>query len=79
MLHEIVSFILAEDADDSKSRKRKRSAVKLEQKSDQTTKASYTYWLMKSEPESRIENGVDVKVNLILIKTNKDKCNSTCC
>lgn len=25
-------------------------------------KASYCHWLMKSEPESRFENGVDVKV-----------------
>lgn len=51
----------------AESGKRKRSAaVKLDvkkNKSDQTAKVSYSYWLMKSEPESRIENGVDVKVN----------------
>ena len=31
-------------------------------KSDVTTATTYTHWLMKSEPESRIEKGVDVKV-----------------
>lgn len=30
----------------------------------ETVKAAYIHWLMKSEPESRIENGVDVKVNI---------------
>lgn len=59
-----------EESDDSKTGKRKRSAavnVKLDvkkKKSDQTAKASYSYWLMKSEPESRIENGVDVKFGI---------------
>ena len=36
----------------------------------------YTYWLMKSEPESRIENGVDVKFGLEDLKTSK---NQTAC
>ncbi|KAI7800794.1 thymocyte nuclear protein 1 [Triplophysa rosa] len=57
-----------EESGDSRTGKRKRSAaVKLDvkkNKSDQTSKASYSYWLMKSEPESRIENGVDVKFGI---------------
>lgn len=56
-----------EESAESRTGKRKRSAaVKLDvkkNKSDQPAKVSYSYWLMKSEPESRIENGVDVKVN----------------
>lgn len=56
-----------EESDDSRTGKRKRSAaVKLDvkkNKSDETAKASYSHWLMKSEPETRIENGVDVKVD----------------
>ena len=29
--------------------------------------ATYTHWLMKSEPETRLENGVDVKVSVVVI------------
>jgi len=54
-----------------KTGKRKRSAaVKNDvekNKNDDACKAFYSHWLMKSEPESRIENGVDVKVNLLLL------------
>ncbi|XP_056613219.1 thymocyte nuclear protein 1 [Triplophysa dalaica] len=57
-----------EESDDSRTGKRKRSAaVKLDvkkNKSDETAKASYSHWLMKSEPETRIENGVDVKFGI---------------
>ncbi|XP_067221004.1 thymocyte nuclear protein 1 isoform X3 [Chanodichthys erythropterus] len=56
----------SDDAAQLKSGKRKRSAAVKKNdveknKNDDTCKASYSHWLMKSEPESRIENGVDVK------------------
>lgn len=61
----------SDDVAQLKSGKRKRSAaVKNDvekNKNDDTCKASYSHWLMKSEPESRIENGVDVKVNPLLL------------
>ncbi|XP_051520788.1 thymocyte nuclear protein 1 [Myxocyprinus asiaticus] len=48
--------------------KRKRSSAvktKVEKNDkDETCKASYCHWLMKSEPESRIENGVDMKFGI---------------
>lgn len=58
----------SDDAAQLKSGKRKRSAAVKKNdveknKNEDTCKASYSHWLMKSEPESRIENGVDVKVN----------------
>lgn len=57
----------SDDVTQLKTGKRKRSAgVKSDvekNKNDDTCKTSYSHWLMKSEPESRIENGVDVKVN----------------
>lgn len=57
----------SDDVAQLKTGKRKRSAgVKSyveKNKNDDTCKTSYSHWLMKSEPESRIENGVDVKVN----------------
>ncbi|KAA0701910.1 Thymocyte nuclear protein 1 [Triplophysa tibetana] len=66
-----------EESGDSRTGKRKRSAaVKLDvkkNKSDQTTKASYSYWLMKSEPETRIENGVDVKFGIDDLKVLPDQ------
>ncbi|XP_043115519.1 thymocyte nuclear protein 1 isoform X1 [Puntigrus tetrazona] len=61
----------AEGSDDVaqlKTGKRKRSAgVKSDvekNKNDDACKTAYSYWLMKSEPESRIENGVDVKFGI---------------
>lgn len=64
----------SDDVAQLKSGKRKRSAaVKNDvekNKNDDTCKASYSHWLMKSEPESRIENGVDVKVNPKLNSNN---------
>ncbi|XP_077064784.1 thymocyte nuclear protein 1 isoform X2 [Siphateles boraxobius] len=52
-----------------KTGKRKRSTaikndVEKKIKNDDAWKASYNHWLMKSEPESRIENGVDVKFGI---------------
>nr|XP_055052263.1 thymocyte nuclear protein 1 [Misgurnus anguillicaudatus] len=52
----------SEDAAPLKTGKRKRSAADKKKNNEQTCKASY--WLMKSEPESRIENGVDVKFGI---------------
>lgn len=61
----------SDDVAQLKTGKRKRSAaVKNDvekNKNDDACKASYNHWLMKSEPESRIENGVDVKVNISLL------------
>uniref|UniRef100_A0A8C2IR03 Thymocyte nuclear protein 1 n=1 Tax=Cyprinus carpio TaxID=7962 RepID=A0A8C2IR03_CYPCA len=55
----------SEDVAQLKTGKRNRSAaVKSDvekNKDDDACKSSYSHWLMKSEPESRIENGVDVK------------------
>ncbi len=57
----------SDDVAQLKTGKRKRPAgVKSSVEknlNDDTCKTSYSHWLMKSEPESRIENGVDVKVN----------------
>ncbi|KTF85156.1 hypothetical protein cypCar_00015657 [Cyprinus carpio] len=56
---------VSEDVAQHKTGKRNRSAaVKSDvekNKDDDACKSSYSHWLMKSEPESRIENGVDVK------------------
>ncbi|XP_051963389.1 thymocyte nuclear protein 1 [Xyrauchen texanus] len=63
--------IVNEDSDDAapyQPGKRKRpTAVKTKVEKndkDKTCKASYCHWLMKSEPESRIENGVDMKFGI---------------
>ena len=39
-------------------------------------KCSWTHWLMKSEPESRLENGIDVKFGL---EDLKKEPNQTAC
>ncbi|XP_051717572.1 thymocyte nuclear protein 1 [Ctenopharyngodon idella] len=58
----------SDDVAQLKTGKRKRSAALKndveKNKNDDTCKASYSHWLMKSEPESRIENGVDVKFGI---------------
>ncbi|RXN07974.1 thymocyte nuclear 1 [Labeo rohita] len=58
----------SDDVAQLKTGKRKRSAgVKSDvekKKNDDASKTSYSHWLMKSEPESRIENGVDVKFGI---------------
>ncbi|XP_069080551.1 thymocyte nuclear protein 1 isoform X2 [Pleurodeles waltl] len=42
-------------------RKSSTKASTIEEERTGTQKNVYTYWLMKSEPESRLENGVDMK------------------
>lgn len=42
-----------------KSKVKEASAAGMK---ESPVKASYCHWLMKSEPESRFENGIDVKV-----------------
>ncbi|XP_039620087.1 thymocyte nuclear protein 1 isoform X2 [Polypterus senegalus] len=55
----------------------KTSEVKcsLEQKDagEKGQKELFTYWLMKSEPESRIENGVDVKFGIEDLKAQPEQ------
>ncbi|TSX58300.1 Thymocyte nuclear protein 1 [Bagarius yarrelli] len=51
--------------------KRKRAAQKTT--SSVSEKAVYTHWLMKSEPESRMENGVDVKFGIEDLKALPDQ------
>ena len=52
-------------------------APKRDAKSDNNAlKISYTHWLMKSEPESRFENGIDVKFGLDDLKNEP---NQTAC
>lgn len=49
-----------------KAKARNTSAEKKTKKSgtvNPTSSSIYTHWLLKSEPESRFENGVDVKVH----------------
>lgn len=56
----------AEDGGGGSKRKKIVSAKKSESQkstSSASEKPAYIHWLMKSEPESRIEKGVDVKVN----------------
>ena len=43
---------------------------------EQLKKPEYSHWLMKSEPESRFENGVDVKFSFDDLKNEE---NSTAC
>lgn len=53
------------DADQTAGRKRKAAgSVKSENKdsAESCGAPQYCHWLMKSEPESRFENGIDVKV-----------------
>ncbi|XP_072548277.1 thymocyte nuclear protein 1 [Salminus brasiliensis] len=59
--------------------KRKRAADKSEEQkspSDTSSSPSYSHWLMKSEPESRIEDGVDVKFGIEDLKAlpNQTSC-----
>uniref|UniRef100_A0A8B9JY60 Thymocyte nuclear protein 1 n=1 Tax=Astyanax mexicanus TaxID=7994 RepID=A0A8B9JY60_ASTMX len=70
-----------EDAVQKAPGKRKRAAGKSEdQKSPEDSSSrstcTYSHWLMKSEPESRIENGVDVKFGIEDLKAlpNQTSC-----
>lgn len=52
-------------AKETVGRKRKAAASVEDGKKESTESSSplqYCHWLMKSEPESRFENGIDVKV-----------------
>ena len=62
--------------------KRKKATSKASSSDDQPkakkTKTAeegggYTHWLMKSEPESRFENGVDMKYGLEDLKAEPDQ------
>lgn len=67
----------AEDGDGGRERKRVASAKKSQKNtSSASEKATHTHWLMKSEPESRIENGVDVKFGIEDLKAlpNRTGC-----
>ncbi|KAF4104037.1 thymocyte nuclear protein 1 [Onychostoma macrolepis] len=67
----------SDDVAQLKTGKRKRSAgVKSDvekNKNDDGRKTSCSHWLMKSEPESRIENGVDVKFGIEDLKVLPDQ------
>ncbi|XP_077162271.1 thymocyte nuclear protein 1 [Paroedura picta] len=54
---------------------RKSSAEKASAKQE-GNKKTYTHWLMKSEPESRLEKGIDVKFGIEDLKaqTNQTAC-----
>ena len=51
--------------------KRKRGEHTTSKTAAKDDKPIYEYWLMKSEPESRFEKGVDVKFGLEDLKTNQ--------
>ena len=53
--------------------KRKRGQDTPSKPAAKTDKPVYEYWLMKSEPESRFENGVDVKFGLEDLKIEPDQ------
>ena len=50
---------VASSKDDSESSSKKNQESKAE-----TTGPEFSYWLVKSEPESRMENGVDMKFGI---------------
>ncbi|XP_036416365.1 thymocyte nuclear protein 1 [Colossoma macropomum] len=70
------------DAVQMEPRKRKRAAPaekpqdQKKQKSGRSSGTTFSHWLMKSEPESRIENGVDVKFGIEDLKAlpNQTSC-----
>lgn len=43
-----------------------KAAAKSEPKKKSSGSPQYCHWLMKSEPESRFENGIDVKVQSLI-------------
>ncbi|XP_067827115.1 thymocyte nuclear protein 1 isoform X3 [Heptranchias perlo] len=53
----------------------RRSAAKSSRE-DKGNKEAYSFWLMKSEPDSRIENGVDMKFGVEDLKAQQ---NQTAC
>nr|XP_056716844.1 thymocyte nuclear protein 1 [Euleptes europaea] len=58
------------------SRKRNSGKTSAGEASVEGNKKTYTHWLMKSEPESRLEKGVDVKFG---IEDLKAQPNQTAC
>ncbi|XP_060074135.1 thymocyte nuclear protein 1-like [Ylistrum balloti] len=54
----------------------KINSNKTQSKTEQKANSCYTHWLMKSEPESRIEKGVDVKFGIEDLKACE---NQTAC
>ncbi|MCI4385726.1 hypothetical protein PGIGA_G00054040 [Pangasianodon gigas] len=68
-----------EDGDGGRKRKTVASGRKSESQQSSSSapkKAAYTHWLMKSEPESRMERGVDVKFGIEDLKAlpNQTDC-----
>ncbi|KAK6191567.1 hypothetical protein SNE40_003222 [Patella caerulea] len=57
----------------SKSKKRKREVEKVEVKTGPQASDRYTCWLMKSEPDTRMENGIDVKFGFEDLKACTDQ------
>ncbi|XP_060799781.1 thymocyte nuclear protein 1 isoform X2 [Neoarius graeffei] len=75
------SKALADSSDGEGGGKRKRAAATKESESQRkpssaSEKAKFSHWLMKSEPESRMENGVDVKFGIEDLKAlpNQTSC-----
>ncbi|XP_066518666.1 thymocyte nuclear protein 1 [Hoplias malabaricus] len=67
-----------DDAQEEPPKRRKRAEKPEEKKktSPPSTSSTYIHWLMKSEPERRIENGVDVKFGIEDLKAlpNQTSC-----
>ncbi|XP_033832751.1 thymocyte nuclear protein 1 [Periophthalmus magnuspinnatus] len=55
------------------SRRKAASSVKSGSKDTADTTPEYSHWLMKSEPESRLENGIDVKFGIEDLKALPDQ------
>ncbi|XP_061576369.1 thymocyte nuclear protein 1 [Cololabis saira] len=62
-----------EEKASSAVKKRKASVVKKEDGSGSAGSPNYNHWLMKSEPESRFENGIDVKFGIEELKAMSDQ------
>ena len=43
------------------------------------SEGTITHWLMKSEPESRFENGVDVKVSFAMLYRDRSRISEKGC
>uniref|UniRef100_A0A8C6WIR3 Thymocyte nuclear protein 1 n=1 Tax=Neogobius melanostomus TaxID=47308 RepID=A0A8C6WIR3_9GOBI len=55
------------------SRRKAAGSVKNGNKDTADTAPEYSHWLMKSEPESRFENGIDVKFGIEDLKALPDQ------
>ncbi|KAM6933211.1 thymocyte nuclear protein 1 isoform 2-T2 [Xenentodon cancila] len=62
-----------EEPASSAVKKRKASLEKNEDGSGSAGSPDYSHWLMKSEPESRFENGIDVKFGVEDLKALPDQ------